>query len=79
METIFTEVKCYLTYQQKIISLKILFLSKKLRKKLIRNIYIETKSRGMFLEVDLNYPKKLHKLHRDFPLAPVRYLSLIHI
>ena len=26
----------------------------------------------MFLEVDLNYPKKLHKLHRDFPLAPVR-------
>ena len=27
----------------------------------------------MFLEVDLNYPKKLHKLHRDFPLAPVRY------
>ena len=27
----------------------------------------------MFLEVDLNYPKKLHALHRDFPLAPVRY------
>ena len=27
----------------------------------------------MFLEVDLNYPKKLHKLHEDFPLAPERY------
>ncbi len=27
----------------------------------------------MFLEVDLNYPKMFHKLHRDFPLAPVRY------
>ena len=27
----------------------------------------------MFLEVDFNYPEKLHKLHRDFPLAPVRY------
>ena len=29
--------------------------------------------RGMFLEVDLKYPKKLHRLHEDFPLAPERY------
>ena len=46
---------------------------KKIEKKLKKSKYINTKSRGMFLEVDLNYPKKLHKLHRDFPLAPVRY------
>ena len=27
----------------------------------------------MFLEVDLHYPKKLHKNHADFPLAPEKY------
>ena len=26
-------------------------------------------SRGCVLEVDLEYPKKLHKLHKDYPLA----------
>ena len=25
---------------------------------------------GYFLEVDLEYPKGLHELHNDFPLAP---------
>ena len=25
---------------------------------------------GYFLEVDLEYPKELHELHNDFPLAP---------
>ena len=25
---------------------------------------------GFFLEVDLEYPDKLHELHNDFPLAP---------
>ena len=25
---------------------------------------------GYFLEVNLKYPEKLHKLHNDFPLAP---------
>ena len=25
---------------------------------------------GYFLEVDLEYPDELHKLHNDFPLAP---------
>ena len=24
----------------------------------------------MFLEVDLEYPKELHQLHNDYPLAP---------
>ena len=27
----------------------------------------------MFLEVDLKYPKEVHELHEDFPLAPERY------
>ena len=27
----------------------------------------------MFLEVDLEYPKDVHELHEDFPLAPERY------
>ena len=25
---------------------------------------------GYILEVDLEYPKKLHELHNDYPLAP---------
>lgn len=34
---------------------------------------IETETeRGFILEVDLTYPKKLHKLHSDFPLAPMK-------
>ena len=32
--------------------------------------YLDT---GMFLEVDLLYPDKLHAEHCDFPLAPERY------
>ena len=30
----------------------------------------EKKLIGCFLEVDLKYPDKLHKLHNDYPLAP---------
>ena len=29
----------------------------------------EKSSIGYFLEVDLEYPNKLHKLHNDYPLA----------
>ena len=28
---------------------------------------------GYFLEVDLEYPEELHKLHNDFPLAPEKF------
>ena len=28
---------------------------------------------GYFLEVDLEYPDELHKLHNDFPLAPEKF------
>ena len=30
----------------------------------------KTKEKGWILEVDLEYPKHLHKLHNDYPLAP---------
>jgi len=45
---------------------------------------IDTESdSGFILEVDLHYPKKLHKFHGDFPLAPeniqVEYNDLSHI
>ena len=46
---------------------------KEIEKKLKSKKPISIGERGMFLEVDLNYPKKLHKVHEDFPLAPERY------
>ena len=46
---------------------------KKIEKKIKNRKPISIDDRGMFLEVDLTYPKKLHKLHEDFPLAPERY------
>ena len=35
----------------------------------VRSI-IEKSPIGYFLEVDLEYPDELHKLHNDYPLAP---------
>ena len=43
-------------------------------KKQINNInlskYNKNNKKGLILEVDLEYPKKLHDLHNDYPLAP---------
>ena len=46
---------------------------KKVEKKLKNKKLIDMNKRGMFLEVDLDYPKETHNLHKDFPLAPERY------
>ena len=32
--------------------------------------YSETDEKGLIFEVDLEYPKELHNLHNDYPLAP---------
>ena len=32
--------------------------------------YDEKSKKGLILEVDLEYPKELHELHNDYPLAP---------
>lgn len=31
--------------------------------------YKDNSQRGLILEVDLEYPKELHDLHNDYPLA----------
>ena len=33
----------------------------------------EKSDTGYFLEVDLEYPNNLHKLHNDYPLAPEKF------
>ena len=32
---------------------------------------------GYILEADLEYPKELHKLHNDYPVAPEKLTVLI--
>ena len=32
---------------------------------------------GYILEVDVKYPKELHKVHNDYPLAPENMLLMI--
>ena len=34
------------------------------------NEYTGNSSKGCVLQVDLEYPKELHELHNDYPLAP---------
>ena len=35
----------------------------------------EKSSTGYFFEVDLKYPKNLHELHNDYPLAPENFAA----
>ena len=43
----------------------------KFDKKFIKN-YNENSNKGYILEVDVEYPKKFHKLHSDSPFLPER-------
>ena len=45
---------------------------KKIEKKLKNHVPIDMNERGMFLEVDLEYPEGIHNQHEDFPMAPGR-------
>ena len=46
------------------------WLSNKKINNLNLNEYKEDSDRGFILEVDLEYPKELHKIHNDYPLSP---------
>ena len=43
----------------------------KFNEKFIRS-YNENSDKGYFLEVDVKFPKNLHKLHNDLPFLPER-------
>ena len=47
--------------------------TKEIEKRLKNNEFSSMSDRGMFLEVDLEYPKSIHRYHEDFPMAPERY------
>ena len=47
--------------------------TKIIEKKLKNKEAIDINERGMFLEVDLEYPKEIHEKHGDFPMAPEKY------
>ena len=46
---------------------------KRIEKRLKYKEPIHMNDRGMFLEVDLEYPNHIHSHHEDFPMAPERY------
>ena len=73
MKTIYMEVKCCLIFLQMIIRFEDKIFTKKLQKELRNEKLIDINKRGMFLQVDLDYPEETHNLHKDFPLAPKRY------
>ena len=39
-----------------------------------RSEYHENSKEGLFLEVELEYPRELHDLHNEYPLAPDKLL-----
>ena len=41
--------------------------------------YKDDSKKGLILEVDLKYPKKLHDLHKNYPLAPEKIKIARHI
>ena len=43
----------------------------KFNESFIKN-YDENSDKGYFLEIDVEYPKNLYKLHRDLPFLPER-------
>jgi len=43
------------------------------------NIYDENSKKRIILEVNLEYPEKLHDLHNDYPLAPEEILVTDHM
>ena len=45
------------------------WMRKKNQKKTNLGAYTEDSKKGLILEVDLEYPSKLHKKHNDYPLA----------
>ena len=45
--------------------------SSKFNENFIRN-FNEESDEGCFFEVDIQYPKKIHELHKDFPFLPER-------
>jgi hypothetical protein len=45
---------------------------KNFNSKFITNYNFEKESKGYYFTVDLEYPKSLHDLHNDYPLAPER-------
>ena len=47
---------------------------KKIERKPKNHVPIDMNERGMFLEVDLEYPEGIHNQHEDFPMAPERYI-----
>ena len=46
------------------------WMTKKQIDKLKLTKYAKDSNKGLILEVDLEYPKELHDLHNDYPLAP---------
>ncbi|XP_068712122.1 uncharacterized protein [Montipora foliosa] len=54
------------------------WMTKKQIDKIDLSKYKEDSNKGSILEVDLEYPKELHDLHNDYPLAPEKRTNATH-